>query len=104
MDINRKIQENEKKRNRVLTHRVKETESVTRQIQSIRDAVETGDRKLDWLKEQLESVAKSGVYQIFVPSQGGSTEKNLQELYALEEMMTEIINTAYRIGFKKGIE
>lgn len=55
-------------------------------------------------KKILESQAKFGAFQLLNSSEGGSTEKNLQSINALEELMIEIINTAYRIGFRKGME
>lgn len=104
MDINRIIEENERKRNRLLINQCDEIESFIRKLRDLQDDVNDRDIDPDKLKEKFEKVVSSGVYKVFIPSSIATPERKLQEFRTVNDMMTEIINTAYRIGFKKGME
>ena len=101
MNLNHEIEKNTKKRNWSLRTRIKETENSIRQISAIRDDVESGKKDLGWLKDQLKEQVHNAMWNVYVPSQGGDAEFNLQMQKTLEDLMDDIIDTAYRIGFKK---
>ena len=102
-NLDHQIAENNKKRNWTLRNRTKETENSIRAVSDVLDDVEKaeGEYELNVLKNRLKEVAHYAMFNVYVPSYGGDTKFNLEMQRSLEDLMDNIIDTAYRIGVRK---